>query len=233
MKVSNKTPVIPAVEGTSVMPRQRPKGNTSAPLTLNNIPLTISPSPTTVKKSQSPVIPPDNQYQSFAQKPPLQNPPSQSQNYPSNPNFSAGYPSSTTPTFTAPTVFQNPQQFYPSSSQEASEKNLENLFQSSVYPDPFRDDGNIKTEFDSRSTVAQGEPQVSVNLISPNTPERMLVGSNNINNQCLLGTHIKQGLVESTSQCVVSSSDTPPSSPSLSAPKGHRRNMSDTTAFNK
>lgn len=41
---------------------------------------------------------------------------------------------------------------------------------------------------------------------------------------------LRSGVTESTSMI---ESSTPPSSPSLSVPKGHRRNMSDTTAFNK
>lgn len=73
---------------------------------------------------------------------------------------------------------------------------------------------------------------MSVSFVSPESPEKMLLGSGSMS-QGFMGAQVKHGLVESTSQCVMSSSDTPPSSPSLAAPKGHRRNMSDTTAFNK
>lgn len=44
---------------------------------------------------------------------------------------------------------------------------------------------------------------------------------------------IKTGLsgkLESSNQLMT---ETPPGSPTLTVPKGHRRNMSDTTAFNK
>lgn len=67
IKVTNKAMVAPIVEGTSVMPRQRPKGSSSAPLNLNSLPLTLSPSPTTVKKPESPVA--ESHFQSFQQKP--------------------------------------------------------------------------------------------------------------------------------------------------------------------
>ncbi|KAJ8944739.1 hypothetical protein NQ314_009392 [Rhamnusium bicolor] len=184
IKVVNKATVVPVVEGTSVMPRQRPKGSSTTPLNLNNIPLTISPSPTSAKKSQSPV----------AQLP-------QQQNF-----------------------------------QELPQPHLESLFQSSIYPDPFRDDtaspatitdvnnGNKTDNFSNQSPAG-----VPVNVVSPISPENSLFGSGNINQG--LASQLKSGLTESSS--IVGPSNTPPSTPTLSLPKGHRRNMSDTTAFNK
>ncbi|KAI4470594.1 serine/threonine protein kinase [Holotrichia oblita] len=214
VKVATKTNVAPTVEGTSVIPRQRPKGSTTQPLTLNNIPLTLSPSPTTVKKSQSPVTSTD--FSSFAQKP------NSTQKVIPNTSYST-FPQQSTP------IFQNSQTYFPSS-QEPSEKTFDNLFQSSIYPDPFRDDTNssspipVRTDFETT--------KVDSNIItSPVSPDRFVVGSGTL--QGLYSGQLKHGIMESSSQCIVSSSDTPPTSPSLSLPKGHRRNMSDTTAFNK
>ncbi|KRT85556.1 hypothetical protein AMK59_766 [Oryctes borbonicus] len=214
VKVATKANVAPTVEGTSVIPRQRPKGSSTQPLTLNNIPLTLSPSPTTVKKSQSPVTSTD--FPAFAQKP------NSSQSFIPSTNYSA-FPQQTTP------IFQNSQTYFPSS-QEASEKTLDNLFQSSIYPDPFRDETNaspslpVRTDFDTSKTETS-------NVTSPVSPDRFVITGGAT--QGLFTGQLKHGMMESSSQCIVSSSDTPPNSPSLSVPKGHRRNMSDTTAFNK
>ncbi|KAK5640382.1 hypothetical protein RI129_011193 [Pyrocoelia pectoralis] len=197
VKTMTKPSSVPLVEGTSVMPRQRPKGSSANPLTLNNLPLTLSPSPTTTKKSQSPVTFVDSQFQSINQ-----------QTYPPV-------------TFSTTSPFQNPQTFFPVPNQEPAEKHFDNLFQSSIYPDPFRDESKIDNEASQRN--------VPVNIVSPVTPDQTLLGSGNL----LSGASAKMGLAESTSQSMVGTSDTPPNSPSLSAPKGHRRNMSDTTAFNK
>lgn len=213
VKVSSKPNVVPTVEGTSVMPRQRPKGSSIQPLTLNNIPLTLSPSPTTVKKPQSPVTSTD--FSSFAQ------------------NFVPNTTYSSFPQQPIPATFQNSQTYFPSS-QEVHEKTFDNLFQSSIYPDPFRDDTNaspslpltVRSEFDPSKT----EPANVVT--SPMSPDRYAIGGCGTP-QGLYSGQLKHGMMESSSQCIVSSSDTPPNSPSLSIPKGHRRNMSDTTAFNK
>ncbi|CAH0546099.1 unnamed protein product [Brassicogethes aeneus] len=173
VKVVSKTPTIPIVEGTSVMPRQRPKASSTTPLTIQSIPLTICPSPTlAAKKSQSPVT-------SAAQ------------------NFQG-----TAPAFPPPPLFPPP----------PAEKRLDSLFQSSVYPDPFRDEGA------SPGAESEEPPQgpASVGLVSPEAAESpVLFGSGNV------------------ARSGVSAGGSPPSTPTLAVPKGHRRNMSDTSAFNK
>nr|XP_022917982.1 AP2-associated protein kinase 1 isoform X2 [Onthophagus taurus] len=209
----------PIVEGTSVMPRQRPKGNSTQPLTLNNIPLTLSPSPTTVKKSQSPVT--------HSKLTPIQN---------FNPNSSStsnyiSFPQQQQQQSSAISAFPVPPQFFPSPNQEdrpQDRNNFENLFQSSIYPDPFRDDSNTSPSVPVKNPVefeVEGQGQV---MSSPISPDRNLMAHVRGQQQ-----HQKHSLIESSSQCIVSSSDTPPSSPSHAISKGHRRNMSDTTAFNK
>lgn len=200
VKVVNKTASAPMVEGTSVMPRQRPKGASTTPLNLSNLPLALNPSPTTVKKSQSPVTS-DSQFQAFS-------------------SSKSGLSQPTYPPVTTYSVFPANSQAFFTPAQEVPEKHLETLFQSSVYPDPFRDE---KSEFDSAGSL----PDAPGSVPSPNSPDApgIMVGNQ--------GLSVKPGLVESTSQCVVGTADTPPSTPNLVVPKGHRRNMSDTTAFNK
>ncbi|XP_065160002.1 BMP-2-inducible protein kinase isoform X2 [Atheta coriaria] len=196
IKVTAKPQVSSVAEGgTSVMPRQRPKGNTTQPLSIASIPLTLSPSPTTIKKSQSPVAIPEPAPKPI---PPTTTTPSSST---ANANTAAPAFPQSNQSFSP--AFQNNQNFFPS--QEGPEKDFDNLFASSAYPDPFKDGGEEKS--------------------SPISPEF----SGNGNKSVVGGL---KGPAESSSQCIVSS-NTPPASPVLSAPRGHRRNMSDTTAFNK
>lgn len=200
VKASSKTAVAPAIESTSVMPRQRPKASSSTPLNLANIPLTLSPSPTTSKNSQSPVIPDSQPY------------PAKQPAFPvaGNPIFPV-VPQNFSP------AFQHAPFFAPASSQENAEKHLENLFQSSVYPDPFRDESAASPQrggsFDAESQVSPVSPSRSFNSSSHGLT--------------------KQGLVESASQSKMGTTNTPPASPTLTVQRGHRRNMSDTSAFNK
>ncbi|XP_018320523.1 AP2-associated protein kinase 1 [Agrilus planipennis] len=196
------------VEGTSVMPRQRPKGSSgTTPL---NIPLTINPSPTNVKKSQSPVIPSDSFHSAKVKT--------------SNFSNSSAFPP-------PPPPLQDTENFnvvtFPSGTiQPFAEKQLDNLFQSSMYPDPFVDEGSY-----SEVSVYRVENKeiTGVKVVSPvGTETATLLGARSYGI-----SQVKAGLAESTSQCTVASKGSPPDSPTLSVPKGHRRNMSDTTAFNK
>lgn len=121
----SKVAAAPVVESTSVMPRQRPKGSSATPLNLNNLPLALAPSPTATKKTQSPVTFSDTQFQrastSF---------PSNASSFPLQPeNFPANQ-------------FQNSQSFF--AQKEAKEKTLDTLFGSTIYPDPFREEGGSK-----------------------------------------------------------------------------------------
>ncbi|KAH1018870.1 hypothetical protein HUJ05_006555 [Dendroctonus ponderosae] len=193
----------PTVEGTSVMPRQRPKGNTTTPLKLNSIPLSISSSPSASKKAQS-----------------SQSPTSQV-NVPAFQPQSAGNPSA----FSNPPVFPDfrPDSYFPpAQGEELPPQQLDSLFQSSIYPDPFRDDHHSNEQL-SITTDNNGSKtesfvvQTAVNVVSPVAADISLFGSGSLGRG-------STSMIESS---------TPPASPSLSVPKGHRRNMSDTTAFNK
>jgi len=79
------------------------------------------------------------------------------------------------------------------------------------FPDPFQDD-----------CVGENCPQLPQGL--PSVPPSSLN---------LPTVSSKPGVhkLESVSQCITTV--TPSSSPTLAAPRGHRRNMSDTSAFNK
>ncbi|XP_056630202.1 BMP-2-inducible protein kinase [Diorhabda sublineata] len=216
IKVQTSKTVAPVIEGTSVMPRQRPKGSSSAPLNLNNIPLTLCPSPTLAKKSQSPVVPtPQATFQgkiSYNSPFSLPNTNSNNQNFP--PNF-----------------FPTP---------EIPQPHLDSLFQSSIYPDPFRDDStaasptitdtNNGNKVDSKDNFGSNPPaSLPVNIVSPVSPENPLFETSNATQ----GTSHQMGSGLTESSNVIGGQITPPTSPSLAVPRGHRRNMSDTTAFNK
>lgn len=138
------------------------------------------------------------------------------------------------------------------------------MFQSSVYPDPFRDEAallkNVPTKVDvepqhlkiasSINNMQKVEacilPEVkhisTMSYIQPDTvsptanADRTLIsGPVNVLTGNGQGKVVKTGgmisKMESSSQNMMV--ETPPASPTLSIPKGHRRNMSDTTAFNK
>lgn len=207
IKVTNKVPAAPVVESTSVIPRQRPKAATSAPLNLSNLPIALNSSPTTIKTSQSPVFSNENT-RSFSPKSGHTQ-----QNFPTFAPATQSFP-------TTASAFPNQPNFFPSS-QSVVEKDFDTLFQSTAYPDPFRDD----VAAESNNTCEIGN-QATDDTKSPD--ENTLLSSG------VIGQGLpRQGKVESTSQCIVGGSNTPPSTPALSVPKGHRRNMSDTTAFNK
>lgn len=277
-----KTTVAPVVEGTSVMPRQRPKGNASQPLSCA-LPIAISASPTNIpKKSQSPVT----STESAAFTPSFQSsfPPIQAAGFTTSPSYQAPpvvvqppaqptpFPVTTaqTPSFPA-AAFQSPQTtfFSPTnnnnnvtSQNPPPDKSLENLFQSSVYPDPFRDDsaatvstvipeleaqnlkiaGTISTmqkadacvlpEVTHISTMSYIQPVDNVSPTVANADRTIVSAGGNGNGvHVLTKANTLGGKPDSTSQCIMN--DTPPCSPTLSVPKGHRRNMSDTSAFNK
>lgn len=235
IKVTSKQTAAPVVEGTSVMPRQRPKGNPNQPLS-TVLPITISASPTNIpKKSQSPVTTtetfPTNTFQNF---PPIQT-------FQTSPNYQT--PVTTSAFHPQQTFFQQ------NSSQEKTDNSLDNLFQSSVYPDPFRDETPKKIEIEMKVASSINNIQkvdscilpevkhvsamsyIQSDTVSPNGTEMsgqsgLLTG--NGQGKTVKGLNSK---MESSSQCMMAES--PATSPTLTVPKGHRRNMSDTTAFNK
>lgn len=146
------------------MPRQRPKGSSTTPLNLNSIPLNISSSPSALKKSQN------------SQSPSAQaNPPSFPQ---------TGNPSGA---FAAPPAFPDfgpSDYFVPAQSEELPPQQLDSLFQSSIYPDPFRDDHHGESPTIADNNDNKGEvftvQTTAVNVVSPVTSENPLFGSGNL-----------------------------------------------------
>ncbi|KAJ4441644.1 hypothetical protein ANN_11502, partial [Periplaneta americana] len=265
VKVTKQT-VAPVVEGTSVAPRQRPKGGQPLPVGVLPIPIAssqvVSAGPTRRQAahlplpslSQSPVsmngapaatsepsppvtsVPTSTSSGSNTHQAPVQSVPSSNshQHPPTLP-----YPNQATPvqqTFFPspvatsvnfdPRVAGNPSSSHssvaaasvqghataPVKTTKNSKESLESLFPTTGFPDPFRDDGGSE----NCPPAPQGPPPVppppSLNL--PLTTPKP-------------GAH----KLESVSQCIATA--TPPSSPTLAPPRGHRRNMSDTSAFNK
>ena len=225
VKLTTKQATGPAVEGTSVAPRQRPKGSSSQPLILNNISLTLNPSPTTVmKKSQSPVTSSSvTDYQSFTTKPTIM------QSFPQG-----NYSPSLTSNLTFASTIQEPSRYFTTQKHDLKDQHFDDLFQSSIYPDPFRDDTGSLIATTNVDHTCRAPTKDTCVIPSPISPDRSMVMNNSYQGTIVTPTRQQSLGLESSSQCVVSSLDTPPPSPSLNLPKGgHRRNMSDTTAFNK
>lgn len=203
IKVS-KVVTGPVIEGTSVAPRQRPKGNVSQPLAItSNLSIVLGSSPTNIpKKSQSPVSLPENTITQTVSN--FQN------------QFS---PQNSTVVFSPEHSF--PTTFPPPNTASSGEGNFDTLFQSSVYPDPFRDE--------SLETPGSLPPTNTLHTVPHSTSlsgETCVISPHSVN-----FSPVGQNVTQSTSQCIPM--DSPPDSPTLNVPKGHRRNMSDTTAFNK
>ncbi|XP_049839781.1 uncharacterized protein LOC126284689 isoform X2 [Schistocerca gregaria] len=74
------------------------------------------------------------------------------------------------------------------------------------FPDPFRDESGESIAPATQSPQSAAPASLAFSKVVPHK-------------------------LEAVSQCITTS--TPPSSPTLAPPKGHRRNMSDTSAFNK
>ncbi|KAL3285274.1 hypothetical protein HHI36_019384 [Cryptolaemus montrouzieri] len=193
MGTTKTAAAAPMVEGTSVIPRQRPKGTGTTPLNLKNLPLNISPSPA-AKKSQSPVA-----TSAVSPSYPVSNASLPPQVFPAAENLSF------VPEFTNPPAPPFPTM---SSGGDVPPENLDQLFESG-YSDPFKDEAHAVTP-----PVKGGEDFPQTGPTSP------------VSNH----TQKKAGVEFSST---VGITQTPPTTPTLYVPKGHRRNMSDTTAFNK
>ncbi|XP_044758808.1 AP2-associated protein kinase 1 [Coccinella septempunctata] len=116
------------------------------------------------------------------------------------------------PSFVPEFPNQPPASFSVVNCTEVGQDNLDQLFESG-YSDPFKDDTHPSTP---PTKVSEGELSQSGNSIPQN------VSSQSQRNFDL-------GDVSST----INIPHTPPSTPTAYIAKGHRRNMSDTTAFNK
>ncbi|XP_067008886.2 BMP-2-inducible protein kinase [Anabrus simplex] len=256
-----KQPVAPVMEGTSVTPRQRPKGAQSLPPVGAALPIltaAVAPAVACPRRGQAAVVPPlpivtpvaaatsqspvtagngssEITTPATVNVPPVPAPPAQPSPqlaftapvpppaipaqpfFPSpvatvtfDPRLPPSHPIAVAQVVVPP--IQGPPTnvtgTIPSSGDSGQKESLEALFPPSGFPDPFRDDG---VPGNNAPLPPQGPPPtLSLPMTAPKP-----------------GIH----KLESVSQCITTV--TPPSSPTLAPPRGHRRNMSDTSAFNK
>ncbi|KAL6268442.1 hypothetical protein P5V15_001577 [Pogonomyrmex californicus] len=257
VKTPKPTPIT-TVEGTSVTPRQRPKGQavSTGPISLsgqivgqisgqgNQAQTTPGNSISYVQVSPHVCTP--NQSVSFGQ----------SQGQPTQYNQSQSPMISHSPlTQQSPVTVQDKNVFYFDSRQHdvrattnVNEKNLEALFPPSGYPDPFKDDARaMPPPAKIPPPVAPKPGKILSKLSNPSYPSSskyppvtslpsklsIPTGPNKATPPTVTPPALPKPVnkTESLSQNI-SSSVSPPDSPTLSSSR-HRRNVSDTSAFNK
>ncbi|XP_012264395.2 AP2-associated protein kinase 1 isoform X2 [Athalia rosae] len=298
IKIQKPTPVT-MVEGTSVAPRQRPKGQgaTAGPISLSGqIISQISgqggqlQTQTSIGNSApysavNPTIPPISTPQTYIgqtippnPQQPLQLPPQSSfvqvSPHVSSPNQTIpfgqhqGQPSpfgqSQSPMIShsplphqSPVTIQDKNPYYFDARPVTTaviDENLDALFPSSGYPDPFKDDARVMLPpakipppvAPKPGTVKIGAPSVSLKLTTPTnigppkltTPTQLPPKLSTSTASTKIPSAVPPPVLpkpvpkmESLSQSI-SSAGTPPESPTLTSSR-HRRNVSDTSAFNK
>ncbi|XP_011335247.1 AP2-associated protein kinase 1 isoform X2 [Ooceraea biroi] len=260
---SVKTPkpisITTTVEGTSVTPRQRPKGQavSTGPISLSGqIVGQISgqgsqsqntPGNSLTYVQVSPHVCTPNQNVPFGQSP----------GQPSQYNQSQSPMISHSPlTQQSPVTVQDKSAFYFDSRQHdartttnVTEKTLEALFPSSGYPDPFKDDARVMPPPTKIPPPVAPKPgKILPKLSNPSYPSSSkyppvtslpsklsipTTGPNKVTSSTVTPPALPKPVnkTESLSQNI-SSSISPPDSPTLSSSR-HRRNVSDTSAFNK
>lgn len=256
VKTPKPTPITTTVEGTSVTPRQRPKGQavSTGPISLggqivgqisgqgNQTQTTPANSISYVQVSPHVCTP--NQSVPFGQ----------SQAQPSQYGQSQSPMISHSPlTQQSPVTVQDKSAFYFDSRQHdaratTNEKNFEALFPSSGYPDPFKDDARaMPPPAKIPPPVAPKPGKILPKLSNPSYPSSskyppvtslpsklsIPTGPNKATPSTVTPPALPKPVnkTESLSQNI-SSSISPPDSPTLSSSR-HRRNVSDTSAFNK
>ncbi|XP_012286213.1 BMP-2-inducible protein kinase isoform X2 [Orussus abietinus] len=289
------TPMMTStVEGTSVTPRQRPKGQgvATGPLSLgsqiagqisvgqpqNSVGNPVPYVPTNQSTPIAPVAPittpqsfhqglptnPQQQQQQQQQQPAFAQVPSPSQTSPFGPQAQqAPFGQTQSPMIgvtplsrQSPVAVQEKAPFYFDSRQHevrsapVNEENLDSLFPSSGYPDPFKDDTGVMPPPAKIPPPVAPKPGSTKGLPKMTTPTGICPPSKftvpgqlpaKLNASCDRPTKLTPtappvpskpvNKIESISQNI-SSSSSPPDSPTLSSSR-HRRNVSDTSAFNK
>lgn len=191
--------------GTSVVPRQRPKGTTQA---LPHLPIGLPPSPSPRNTIPSPVPPPPQQQLSSSQSTPVPFPSDIQQQQITTPEpFQAQFNANFPPVIPVTGIVTNVpmhQQQQTSIATTTPNTNQEIIFPTN-YPDPFREIINVsgrQSLTNSNEQFVISSPLTDSQTISLPPPQTPLVG----------GTPTKLLITPKT---------------------GHRRNMSDTSAFNK
>ncbi|XP_011689691.1 PREDICTED: uncharacterized protein LOC105451122 [Wasmannia auropunctata] len=259
VKTPKPTPIATTVEGTSVTPRQRPKGQavSTGPISLGGqIVGQISGQGNQTQTTPANSI-------SYVQVSPHVCTPSQNIPFGQSQGQPPQYGQSQSPmishsplTQQSPVTVQDKNAFYFDSRQHDSrattnvnEKNLEALFPPSGYPDPFKDDTRaMPPPAKIPPPVAPKPSKILPKLSNPSYPSSSskyppvtsLPSKLSIPTGPNMGTPLTVtppalpkpvNKTESLSQNI-SSSISPPDSPTLSSSR-HRRNVSDTSAFNK
>ncbi|XP_024893926.1 AP2-associated protein kinase 1 isoform X2 [Temnothorax curvispinosus] len=259
VKTPKPTPIATTVEGTSVTPRQRPKGQavSTGPISLSGqIVGQISGQGNQTQTTPANSI-------SYVQVSPLVCTPSQSVPFGQSQAQPSQYGQSQSPmishsplTQQSPVTVQDKNAFYFDSRQHeaarattnVNEKNLEALFPSSGYPDPFKDDTRaMPPPAKIPPPVAPKPGKILPKLSNPSYPSSskyppvtslpsklsISTGPNKATPPTVTPPALPKPVnkTESLSQNI-SSSISPPDSPTLSSSR-HRRNVSDTSAFNK
>ncbi|KAL0127978.1 hypothetical protein PUN28_003317 [Cardiocondyla obscurior] len=257
VKTPKPTPIATTVEGTSVTPRQRPKGQavSTGPISLSGqIVGQISGQGNQTQTTPANSI-------SYVQVSPHVGTPSQSIPFGQPQAQSSQYGQSQSPmishsplTQQSPITVQDKNAFYFDSRQHdvrattnVNEKNLEALFPPSGYPDPFKDDTRaMPPPAKIPPPVAPKPGKILPKLSNPNYPSSskyppvtslpsklsIPAGPNKTTPPTVTPPALPKPVnkTESLSQNI-SSSISPPDSPTLSSSR-HRRNVSDTSAFN-
>ncbi|XP_029174462.1 uncharacterized protein LOC114943061 isoform X3 [Nylanderia fulva] len=253
VKTPKPVPIATTVEGTSVTPRQRPKGQavSTGPISLSgqivgqisgqgNQTGQNTPGNSISYVQVSPHVCTPNQNVPFGQ--PSQGQPSQSPMISHSPL-----------TQQSPVTVQDKNAFYFDSRQHdarpnVNEKNLEALFPSSGYPDPFKDDAAaMPPPTKIPPPVAPKPGKILPKLSNPSYPSSskyppvaslpsklsISTGPNKATPPTQLTPPALPKPVNKTESLSqnISSSISPPDSPTLSSSR-HRRNVSDTSAFN-
>lgn len=283
IKPSSKPQTMNILEsGTSVAPRQRPKGSSTIHYNSNALGLGLPPSPSPRNTLMSPM---PNQYpvvEQFQANFPNITPAgfNASSNSNNNENEHVSKPTAlttvttATSTSTAVSTLSNKPADINNTMKQPPEM-LNSLFESTVYPDPFSDNSvpttsqiiqhNIIPEIDKTATVTANSVSLTNTLITNTTatgPSSKLHGVGSYSSDrastetsatiststffsspppplavnSLGGTGVSGDSTSQKSNChlmTTKAAECAGSDVSLSATSGHRRNVSDTSAFNK
>ena len=203
--------------GTSVAPRQRPKGSSAHSQKSLGFGLPPSPSPRNNITSPQPQQPVIEQFQAnFPALTPAIPPPPIPQTVSSN---------TTQQQPIAECVSELSKPVNVTHTKTSAPEMLNSLFESTVYPDPFSE--SLPTPQQQQTTETAG---ASVEALRRNTIEITTLDSATVTTVTATTTTIAE---VSTGDKSVPQLLSPPKSSHANNSSGHRRNVSDTSAFNK
>lgn len=206
--------------GTSVAPRQRPKGSSAAHSQKSlGFGLPPSPSPRNNITSPQPQQPAVEQFQAnFPALTPAIPPPPIPQTVNSNTSQQQSKTECTTELSKPVTVTH---------AKTSAPEMLNSLFESTVYPDPFSE--TIPTPQQSQTSETVGTSGTSVETLKNTAIDITTPDSATVTTATATTTIAEAG----TSDTPVTKLLSPPKSSHVNNSSGHRRNVSDTSAFNK